>query len=85
MASLSSIIRPSDSEAGRRSGRPSQELEPVVTPETFAQCKELMKPVQKKIIEFGSDTDSDKSTEVQVSVLVIHLHFLQFYSHESLL
>ena len=70
MASLTSIFRPSDSEAGRRSWRPSPEPEPVVTPETFAQCKELMRPVQKKIIEFGSDTDSDKSTEVQVSLLV---------------
>ena len=38
-------------------------------PETFAECKELMRPVQKKIIEFGADTVPGKSSEVQVSVL----------------
>ena len=54
-----------------------------MTPETFAQCKELMRPVQKKIIEFGSDTDSDKSTEVQVSGLV-YVYTSYSYTHTSL-
>ena len=67
MHSLTIICRISHSDADRNSRSP--EHVPVVDSETFAQCKELMRPVQKKIIEFGSDTDPRKSSEVQVRVL----------------
>ena len=61
--------RTSHSEAGRKSRRPRSEPEPEVDTETFAECKELMRPVMKKIIVFGDYTDPGKSSQVQVSAM----------------
>ena len=51
---------------GEEIAGPSPEPEPQVDPETFGQCKEMMRPVMKKIIAFGDYTDQGK---VEVSAM----------------
>ena len=49
---------------------PSPEPEPEVDPKTFAQCRKMMGPVMKKIIDLGDDIRPGKSSEVQVSPIM---------------
>ena len=59
------------SRGGKKSQGPSPEPEPEVDRESFGRCREMMKPVQKKIIEFVKDPA--QSTKDQVRVLEIFL------------
>ena len=54
---------------GEEIAGPSPEPEPQGDPKTFGQCKEMMRPVVKKIIDLGDDTNPGKCSEVEVSAM----------------
>ena len=70
--------RTSHYETGRKSRKPRPEPEPEVDTGTFAECKDMMKPVMKKIIEFGDYTDQGNSSQVEVSAINGNIN-MEFY------
>ena len=67
---VSRVEEDSDDPVVEETAGPSPEPEPEVDPKTFAQCRKMMGPVMKKIIDLGDDIHPGKSSEVQVSPIM---------------